>query len=384
VLWTGGVVWALFVCFHFYAKQPFSYLVILNQLLSGDGSFLPTFSALFNYIKGLSFFLMMALSAFFIGRLLLLRFKSWASSLEMIVFSTAAGYGALAYITLGLAAGGFLYKDALRIGVFVLFVAALVWFSRGSEREKLRLLPSEIGQTFFPGGTGTFLGLLLLFLLATDFVMAFVPELFYDAMVYHLGAPNFYLQEHRLAPLHLMTAKFPLTIQMIHLLGLAMKDEMVTKLTHLFLMMLIIGGMLAFGLRVKKRFFGVLAALLFCSIPTVQMNVWTSGVDLGVSLFGFLAFFGFYLAFEADELQLPWFLMSAVFAGLVAASKYTAAVRQDPASRRTPSRYRCLSVPACGSLNSLLLATSLRCRRLRIPRYPKRARPVRQNLPDWK
>lgn len=321
----AGIVWALFVCIQFYKKQPFSYLVVLDRLLSGDGAFLPTFPALFDYLTAVFYFIALAASAFLVGRLLLWKFTSWASALEFFVFSTAVGYGALAYMALALTAAGLMYKQTVMGVVLVLFASSLAWFSRPAEREHLRALPSEIKKTLFPGGGGTFLGLVLLFLLATDVVMAFVPELFYDALVYHLGAPNFYLHEHRLSPIHLMTAKFPLTIQMVHMLGLALKDEMVTKLTHVFFMTLIIGGMFALGLRLKRRFVGLLAAVLFCSIPTAQMNVWSSGVDLGVSLFGFLAFVAFYFAFEGDEIKLPWFVLSAVFCGLVAASKYTAA-----------------------------------------------------------
>lgn len=324
-LWGIGLIWAIWICFHFYKQQPFSYLTILNTLLSGQPSILPKFLTLLSYLKGFAFAAMMATSAFFIGQLLLSRFKAWGSALEWFVFSTALGYGVLAYVMLGLAAGGLLYKEAIRVGVAVLFLGALFYLWKSGDKEKLGGITSDLKKSFFPGGIGSFLGCLLAFVLLTDFVMAFVPELFYDALVYHLGAPNFYLQEHRLAPIHLMTAKFPLTIQMLHLLGLALQDEMVTKLTHFALMLLIIGGMLSFGLRLGRRLLGVLSAVLFCSIPTVQLNVWTSGVDMGVTLFGFLAFLAFFFSLEKEEQQFTWFLLAGVFSGLVFASKYTAA-----------------------------------------------------------
>src|ERR1044071_5096078 len=109
----------------------------------------------------------------------------------------------------------------------------------------------------------------LLFIFITDFVMAFVPELFYDALVYHLGVPNFYLHEGRLAALNLMHSKFPFTVQMLYVIGLGLKDEMVTNLTHIFMLVLVSGAMLAMGLRFKRPILGLLSAVMFASIPTV-------------------------------------------------------------------------------------------------------------------
>lgn len=323
-IWTLGCLWALFVCYHFYQISPFPHLVILDRLLPDNFSLLPTLNASLDYLLGLGLAVVMVTAAAFVGRILLLKFlKDSASSLEFFVVSTALGIGVLAYLTLGLGVARLLYPPALLIGLILVFIGALLWFSRPEEKSYLKGVWRDFSSCLFTGGLGSLLGFLFLFILLTDFVMAFVPELFYDALVYHLGAPNFYLKEHGIVPLDLLPAKFPFTLQMINLLGLALKDEMVTKLNHFFMMVLLSGGMMALGLRLKKPLLGLVAALAFCSTPTVQLNVWTSGVDVGVSLFGFLAAVTFFVSLETPSVISPWFLLSSLFAGLAVASKYT-------------------------------------------------------------
>ncbi len=326
VVWGAGLFWAVVVCLQFYKQSPFPLLAILDTLLPDQFSLLPRLATLLTYAWGLAAALLMAASAAFLGRLLLSQFmKKSGSSLEAFVLSTALGYGLLAYLVFLLGVSRCLYPIALKGMVAVLGVLAIAWFYQREEREFLRSALRELFSSVFPGGAGSFFGVVFLFILATDFVMAFTPELFYDALVYHLGAPNYYLHEHRLAPLDLMPAKFPFTIQMINLLGLALKDEMVTKLTHFFMLVLVSSGMLALGMRFRRRLFGIISAVAFCSIPTVQLNVWTSGVDMGVSLFGFLAAFCFFASVEEEGAFRRWFFLSGVFSGLAMASKYTAA-----------------------------------------------------------
>ena len=97
-LWGAGLIWALAVCLRFYQARPFSYFSILDRLFDGTIAFIPALSTALNYAVGLLFFLMLAVSAFFVGQLTLRRFDGWASSLEWFVFSTALGYGALALV----------------------------------------------------------------------------------------------------------------------------------------------------------------------------------------------------------------------------------------------------------------------------------------------
>lgn len=314
------------MCIAFYQADRFPLLKILDTLLPADFSVIPKFSTFLHYVWGLAGAAGLATGAAFLGGVALNKWRERPLlPVEFAVLSTAVGFGILAYLTLLIGKMGWLYPVGIRLGVAALTAVGVVWFYRSGAGRVWGAAWTTLKSSLFPGGLGSILGVLLVFLLATDVVLAFVPELFYDALVYHLGVPNYYLSEHRIQTLPIMHSKFPFTVQMIYTLGLALKDEMVTKLTHLAFLILLIGGFAAFGQRRGRPRIGVLAGLAFASIPTVQLNVWTSGIDMGVSLFGLFAAISFLTALENNDDFSFWFFLSAVFAGLTAASKYTAA-----------------------------------------------------------
>jgi hypothetical protein len=316
----------VFVLNGFFSESPFPMSLLPDVLLPPAGAkLLPSGGLLLKYALGLFKAFMIACSAIVLGRMVLSRFSiPWASSLEALVVSTGLGYALLSYLTAALGAAGLLYVNLLRGLIVALFALSIFWFRRPSERDVFRGARNEAGDVLFGGGLRFLFAVLLIFILTVAFSMAFVPELFYDAIYYHLGVPNYYLHEHRIAPLDLMPSKFPLTIQMIHLLGLALQDEIVTKLGHLGMELTLILAMFSLGLRYKKPRLGLIAAVAFCATPTVQMNSWTSGVDLGVTLFGFLAFLSMLNSYSEEGVSRPWFILSALFSGLAFASKYTA------------------------------------------------------------
>ncbi len=312
--------------YKFFLHQPFDLTKILSLLLPENFSLFPPVPVVADYATGLFWAVCLLLSALFVGRLVLSRiFKNPASSLEIIVLSAGLGYGLLSYLTLGLAALGFLDRWIFKVGVILMALGCVISFLRPAEKPLLASAWKEQNEILFSTGVRFYLSFLLGFIFLTDFVMAFVPELFYDALVYHLGVPNFYLSAGKLAPLDVMHSKFPFTVQMIYLIGLALKDEMVTKLTHFFTLALISGGMLAFGIRYKKTLWGLVGALIFAATPTVQLNVISSGVDVAGSLFAFLGAYALLISFESGENSRKLLALSGLFVGFALGSKYTAA-----------------------------------------------------------
>jgi 4-amino-4-deoxy-L-arabinose transferase-like glycosyltransferase len=166
-----------------------------------------------------------------------------------------------------------------------------------------------------------FLGALFL---ALNFVMALVPETFYDSLVYHLAAPGYYLLKHHLAPMRFLShSNFPLNLSMLYMLALSLSNEILAKLIHCLM-----GGLtvLLIYFSVKRLYnakAALFAALILCSAPVFAMNSWTCGNDVGVTFFFALA----YVAY------LDWlreggtgrFLLFSAFAGISAGMKYTAA-----------------------------------------------------------
>lgn len=243
VLWALALGWGIFVCVVFFKKVPFSPVVILDILFSGDVGFVPPTMVLLHYLAGFLLALALLFNAYGVGRLVLSRWRpSETFSLEQVVISAAIGYAVLAYGALSLGAAGLLYKTLLRSVLGFIFLVTFVWCRRASERALLTGAWQDLKEVCGKNSLHLYLSLLLGFVFVTAFVMAFVPETFYDALVYHLGVPQTYLLEHRVVPISNLHSQFPLTIQMIYLLGLALKNEIVTKFTHLFLMALLAGG----------------------------------------------------------------------------------------------------------------------------------------------
>jgi len=317
------MVWAAFVAIRFCLQQPAPFSTILDSLVPQDNQILPSFAALATYATGCLGTLALFLCALGAGNAVLSRWiRNDITPLERVALSGAIGYGVLAYVTLAMGYTG-LYQRALLRGVIAIgAVLSGAGLYRG--REHFAGVAAEARGALFSGGIKNLLGLGLLFVFATDAVMTLVPELFYDAQVYHLGVPNFYLLEHRLAPIDVMPAKFPFAIQMIYVLGLALKNEIVTKQTHFIFLLLLTASLLTAGRRLGSRAIGIAAAVLFVTIPTMQINVWSSGVDAGVSLFGFLAFAAFFRSLRDDGgLDGRWLALSGLFAGFCVGSKYT-------------------------------------------------------------
>ena len=250
-------------------------------------------------------------------------FREDASPVFSFVLSAALGYGMLAYLGLLLAAAGLSRPLPLRI-LSLLMCAALLAAEYRSGRAKALAEGCSRSRFFssLSAGKALFSGAILL-PLAIAFFMAFVPEIFYDALVYHLGVPNAFLQNGGMTDLPVIYSHLPLTIQMIYMWGLALSGDIATKLTHVAFLVLIVLSLAEFGKSLGSGTIGLLAALMFCATPTVQLNVWTSGNDVAICLFSLLAV-QCYLAYRAAGTRPGgWLALSALFSGLAVSSKYT-------------------------------------------------------------
>ena len=172
-------------------------------------------------------------AAWGLGHSLLRRWKiPWHSPLEEAVFGWGLGQGVLAYVLLAVGAlQG--YRPAVLWG---LYLSALAWAFYQWRVGGLRRLCRDAwtqARARPDGARGDgLLRVLLWSAFALNGVMCFVPEVFYDALVYHLGVPRWYLLEGGIRYYPAYHAQFPLTRQMINLFGLALQGESLAKLLH--------------------------------------------------------------------------------------------------------------------------------------------------------
>jgi hypothetical protein len=156
-----------------------------------------------------------------------------------------------------------------------------------------------------PTYAGAALVLFCLFVVACTLVGALAPPTGddWDSLSYHLAAPKIYLAHGRIdfIPYDSHT-NFPFTMEMLYTLGLVCGGAAGAKLFHWAAGWLTALGIAAFCRRLfPERGTGVvmpvwappLAAALFLSIPQVQWQATTAYIDLGTTLYQFLALVAF-------------------------------------------------------------------------------------------
>ena len=247
--------------------------------------------------------------------------------LDWLLFSLGLGFGALSLLTLGLGFVGLLNLPALLSVLGAACVLGAVRF-RADFSGRLAGLLAEIRSVRFSG-----FDLVLLFLLflygASALVWALAPEIFFDSLVYHLAVPSSYLQEGRVfAQPHNLNSAFPLLMQMLYAAGLLMSDDVLPKLMHLATGVFLLATLFVMGRRWVSVTAGLLACVIFLSMPMALINMCSTGVEIGSAWFTALAVYALLLFSSRAGGAGPVFdrtlLLAGLFAGLACGTKYPA------------------------------------------------------------
>ena len=265
------------------------------------------------------------LAAYGFGRKCLRRFHCGFDSLaEELVFGVGLGLVLLGAVAFLLGLTGQLYVRALywTLGIAILIGSGeIVVFIRRLWRSSW-LTPFQSKESSWGAH------LLQLFLIAYVFVfvaVAFVachlPEIEFDPLIYHLTVPKLYLQHHQIVDIpEILEAVFPKNIGMLYLYGLALHSQITVKFLNFWMGLLLLLAIYCFAKRLWGRLSGVAAAALFVSTPIVFFELRTIYVDLPIALFCFLNFFALLRWMEDGGRK--WLVLSAIFLGMAAGSKY--------------------------------------------------------------
>lgn len=241
---------------------------------------------------------------------------------EEAILSVSLGYGILAYLGWGIGLAGWLYRPVVYglMGV----VAAVCW-------RDLRWLanPAAIRKAFprWPESkTSSLLVVLLLLCVAFNFVGTLAPVSSSDALTYHFAAPKIWLRQHTITeiPSDWLTYQ-PLSVEMLYLLGMGLLNDVLGSLFHWMFGVLIVVALVIFCKRHFEDADPLLASAIFYVSALVAWESTSGFIDLGLALFSLLCIHAFY-NWMGKEDETRWLLVSGLFAGLAAASKYTGAV----------------------------------------------------------
>ncbi|MBM3804028.1 MAG: phospholipid carrier-dependent glycosyltransferase [Acidimicrobiia bacterium] len=159
--------------------------------------------------------------------------------------------------------------------------------------------------------------------LAVAFVACHLPETEFDPLVYHLTVPKLYLQHHGIVDIpEILEAVFPKNIGMLYVYGLVLHSQITVKFLNFWMGLLLLLGIHCFAKRFWGRPAGVMAAALFVSTPLVFFQLRSVYIDLPIAFFCFLNFFSLQRWMEDGGRK--WLVVSAVFLGMAAGSKYNA------------------------------------------------------------
>jgi|GEM_PF-1905200 len=236
------------------------------------------------------------------------------------LYSIGIGLGGLSYITLLLGLLGIMEK-----WVYFIILGILTVFTKDELIEFCQYIFIKI-KGVRESKIGIF-NLILLSLFGLSIILnlfgAFTPEVHYDALEYHFGAPGEFLRDGRIHFLqHNVYSNFPSLVEMLYLLGMLIEGDTLAKLFHWTFGILTSLSILSFG----KRLFGIKIGLIGMAIFYVfgQITILSTQalVDMGVAFYSFLGIMAI-IEWVGTEKR-GWLLLSGISIGLAVSCKYPA------------------------------------------------------------
>lgn len=254
-------------------------------------------------------------ACFSLGRVLLrLAGFRFSGALEEAAFASGAGLGVLASYVFILAALKLLYLWPVLAFLAAAFAAGLYDLSARpvapAEGAPGALRPADLGV----------LAVLLLALLL-NLAGALSPETFYDALVYHLAVPNYFVIKHGLAPMpYNFYSNLPFTHGMLYSAALLLKGAALAKFVNYAAGALAAAAIVALGARHFSLRAGLWGAAVYYTVGHAMFSAWSSGTEALLTLFSTLAL---YAALNRKEDEPRWLWLAACFCGLAMGVKYT-------------------------------------------------------------
>ncbi len=255
-----------------------------------------------------------------VGNILLkwLRFAQGLSWLEGLVLGLPLGWGALMVLTLLLGVIG-LYH---RVAFYVLLIAlsTLVFLNHKGHKEERE--GAQRGLLFF--SSCSFVPFVVsLTLVAGSYLWALAPAVRYDALSYHLAAPERYLQAGWMIELPESFQTYSAHYgEMLYTLALGVGEQPLPGMLHFAAGLLFAAQTYLIGRRLAGRRVGWLAALLLLATPLVGMEMATAYTDVFLGVFVAAALLAFLRWLDAPEMH--WLLLLGVFSGLALGTKLNA------------------------------------------------------------
>jgi 4-amino-4-deoxy-L-arabinose transferase-like glycosyltransferase len=165
--------------------------------------------------------------------------------------------------------------------------------------------------------------LLLVILGILGFIRALAPPWDPDGLIYHLQAPKLFLEQGFVGFLTGSDpANYPILPEMVFLIGLIWKCDVLAKILHLFFFYLLIGATFSFAKRFVDLRTARFSVVVLLSMPIMPFWATLAHSDFCWAAFQFMAFYAL-LAYLNDR-QWAWLMIACCCAGYAMSSKYFA------------------------------------------------------------
>lgn len=155
------------------------------------------------------------------------------------------------------------------------------------------------------------------------YLWSLAPTFRFDALTYHLAVPVAYLRDHGMVDLGSFNSYWAHYAEMLYTFAMLLLGQPLPGLLHLTAGMLTTAWSFALGRRLAGVRVGILASLLFLSLPMVSYETGTVYIDLFVSLFVMAMVAAGVFWWQQGENG--WLMVAGVFGGVALGIKLTAA-----------------------------------------------------------
>ena len=167
---------------------------------------------------------------------------------------------------------------------------------------------------------------MIIILVLSIFVLAWVPPVSRDALIHHLAIPKLWIEHGSIYEMHDSSfSYYPMNLDLLYVIPLIFENDILPKFIH-FIFGLLTGWLVYRYLEKRiSRIYGLIGALFFLSIPIVVKLCITVYVDLGLVFFSTAALLQI-LNWIHNRYALKYLFLAAVFCGLALGTKYNALV----------------------------------------------------------
>ncbi|MFZ2418621.1 MAG: phospholipid carrier-dependent glycosyltransferase, partial [Smithellaceae bacterium] len=168
------------------------------------------------------------------------------------------------------------------------------------------------------------LSVIFLFILL-EIILALTPPVARDVLIHHLAIPKLWLIHGGFYEIPWAGfSYYPMNLSLLYLVPLYFGNDIIPNLIHLSFG---VGTAILLYVYLNKKsgqLAGLLAALIFISLPTILRTATTAYVDVGLVFFTTLSVLAYVYWRDAEYKSHGWLLVSAIAMGLALGTKYSA------------------------------------------------------------